>query len=158
MEYGFTNKQGNTYTHYEYNISGDKIIYYATKRNFIKLLCDLMNLDKKILYKEPDEGFIIKNKGNFTVKILEKKNQNVHGSVFEKMYTPVYVRDICYKKHIGMGNVEYAYCVNDWIKQLLNKGDAKYTDVMEYYKQNGIQLFFGDDDDYFDKIFNWIIL
>lgn len=127
-------------------------IYYATKGSFNKILDKI--LSKKV-YKIPDEGFLIKKGGVVSVKIIEKKNQNVQGSVFEKMYTPVYVRDVCYKKNLSV-ETDYCYVVNSWLWDVLHSECLKCNDLLEYYEENNIKVFSGETADYFNSIYEWI--
>ena len=144
---------------YGKNISNTKFIYYASKKSFANLLCYVFQMSGDNLYKQPDEGFIIIENNTVIVKIMEKKNQAVEGSVFEKFYTAVYVRDICYKKHLpDIAKVEYAYCVNNWLKQKFNIDLPKYNDLMKFYHDNNIQVFYGDDNNYFQNVVEWLTL
>jgi len=147
---------------YYKKIYDDKIIYYASKKQFIKMAEDVLDIKKGELYKQPDEGYIIIiGKDNIYVKILEKKNQNCSGSVFEKLYGCLYVRDVCYKNNIDTKQktikIEYAYCMNDWLITLINKDTKQMRDFKYYLKKNNIKVFNGNDEKYFDKIKTWIM-
>ncbi len=73
--------------YYEYNDDNINIIYF--KKNSFKLYFEKeFNI---ITYRQPDEAYLIKSKinndNNYILKILEKKNQNVDGSVEDKLKT-----------------------------------------------------------------------
>lgn len=67
------------------------------------------------LFRYPDEAYIIEyNTGKKIIKILEKKNQNVEGSVETKLWSgPSLKREY---KLILKDNLEvhYGFCVNDF--------------------------------------------
>lgn len=136
---------------------GHKKVFYSDKKNFIKLL-DTENLSDKKLYKQPDEAFLILYPDNTcSVKIIEKKNQTVNGSIFEKFYSCVYVRDICYKQHIlNCKNIEYAYCVNNWLFDKICSDKQECIDLKKYLYDNKIELFAGNDKNYFSDIIFWL--
>ena len=67
------------------------------------------------LFRNPDEVFIIETKNKYYVKILEKKEQHVNGSVETKLWAgPALKREyqiILGKKFI----VDYAFCINNFL-------------------------------------------
>lgn len=89
-------------------------------------------ISKKLL---PDDTFF--NIKTNTFYIIEKKFQNVAGSVDEKLQTcPFKLRQ--YKKLIeplGL-KVIYCYILNDWFKQ------SSYTDVLNFIKEENCFYFF----------------
>ncbi len=134
----------------------NKTIYYAKKSSFVKL-AQKIRLIRDELYKLPDEAFIIHENKKWFVKILEKRNQNCEGSVFEKLYGAVYIRDVAYKKHLYSGAiVEYAYCFSKWFKNKFAINTTKYIDLLEFYKSNNIQIFYGSDSNYIELLSKYI--
>ncbi len=114
----------------------------------------MYNID---IFRNPDEAYIIEYKdGKKVIKILEKKNQNSEGSVETKLWAgPSLKREY----EIILGNnfdVQYSYTVNDFLKQCILSNKKKYEVLNIILKENDIQVFFGDDEDYFELLNKWI--
>ncbi|MBR0287479.1 MAG: hypothetical protein IJQ82_00720 [Selenomonadaceae bacterium] len=123
-----------------YNRAGDCIGMSVPKKKLYKKFFELRGVDyKKINSKpwEPDECFI--NFLNRTAYVIEKKFQNVPGSVdeklpgcgfkkweYEKLFAPLEYK------------VEFIYVFNDWFKQ------DSYRDVKEYIRRVGCHYFFNE--------------
>ncbi|PNK60618.1 hypothetical protein [Psychrobacter sp. FDAARGOS_221] len=89
-------------------------------------------LSKKLL---PDEALLVNN----TLYLIEKKYQNVSGSVDEKLQTcdfkkKQYTRLL---KPLDI-SVEYYYLLNDWFDQ------PQYKDVFDYIQSVGCKYFIGE--------------
>ena len=52
--------------------------------------------------------------------------------------------------------IEYCFCINDFLKKKLNSNDKKYKILNTILYESNIQIFYGDDDNYFDNINNFI--
>ena len=73
----------------------------------------------------PDDAFV--NEQTKTIYIVEKKFQNVSGSVDEKLQTCDFKRRQYEKLFNPIGyEVKYIYVLNDWYKQ------PRYKDVLDY--------------------------
>jgi len=143
----------NKYGYYLYkNTNNNKIIYLS--QNGLKLYFK-KNFNIK-LFRCPDEAYIIEKDGKYTVKILEKKSQSVEGSVETKLWSgPSLKREY----EIIMGekfSIEYAFCVSNFLKEKINSNNQKYKILKQIFNESNINIFFGDDDNYFDKIYEWI--
>jgi hypothetical protein len=117
-------------------------------------LVDYMKAEFEIeLFRNPDEAYIIKTPGKPTViKILEKKNQNVQGSVETKLWAAVALKRE-YELVCGENfEIEYAFCLNDWFKQ--QKSD-KYIYLHMILEENEIDVYYADDS-YFENLDKWI--
>jgi hypothetical protein len=90
------------------------------------------------------------------MKIIEKKEQCVQGSVETKLWSgPALKRE--YELVLGPEfKVEYAFCVNDFLKNKLFSNEKKYQILQTILKENNIDIFCGDQEDYFQKINKWI--
>ena len=103
------------------------------------------------LFRCPDEAYIIENHltGKKIVKILEKKEQNVEGSVETKLWSgPSLKREY----ELVLGNdfeVHYGFCVSSFLKKKLESTITKYVILNQILRENNIQVLFGDDDNYF---------
>ena len=104
--------------------------YYLTKQYEDKTITFLLQNKLKIymknkynieLFRYPDEAYIIEYKtGKKIIKILEKKEQHVNGSVETKLWSgPSLKRE--YEIILGnMFEVHYSFCVNDFLKKKNN--------------------------------------
>lgn len=148
----------NKYGYFYEIINGDTKIIYLKQTGLKKYLTNNYNIT--CFYKQPDEAYIIEQKNNKILKILEKKNQNGKGSVEEKLKTAVYVRDVEYSKNINkvFNKTEYAYCVNQYLYNTINQNKKKYEDMRNYFKENNIQIFNGDDENYFQSLYNSFVI
>jgi len=54
-------------------------------------------------------------------------------------------------------NISYAFCVNKFLQDKFESNTQKYNNMKKIMKQQDIEIFYGDNDDYFDKLYNWII-
>lgn len=112
----------------------------ASKNNLYKILLEPNGINyediisKKLL---PDEAIYLNYQK--TVFIIEKKFQNVSGSVDEKLQTCGFKKRQYTKLFAPLGiNVEYLYIFNDWFAQ------PQYTDVLEFIKENNCHYFFNE--------------
>lgn len=141
------------YGYYLYkNIDNNKIIYVSQNglKLYIKQKFDIE------LFRNPDEAYIIEKNGKYIIKILEKKAQNVEGSIETKLWSgPALKREY----EIIMGNnyvIEYAFCVSKFLQEKLISNDKKYEVLKQILDESNINIFYGEDSDYFDKIYEWI--
>lgn len=125
------------------------------------------------LFRCPDEAYLIEltcegegggegggegagTKKKTIIKILEKKEQKVDGSVETKLWSgPSLKREY----EIVLGDrfeVHYAFCVNEFLKQKLVSDAPKYKTLNTILKEADIQVLFGDDPDYFEQLDNWV--
>ena len=109
---------------------------------------------KKELYRHPDEAYLFRNGDQYTLKILEKKNQNVSGSVDTKLLAgPGFIK--VYEKELGEGfSVKYAFCISSFMKK--NYVSKKNDSLREVNEECGIAVLFGDDPDYYETLDAWI--
>ena len=62
-----------------------------------------------------------------------------------------------YRKLFGEKfNIEYGLCVNGYLKNLLHKKTQKRQIYLDNFMEDGIDLLFGDDDNYFETLDAWI--
>ena len=128
----------------DYDIDGTNVLYKGkviayifTKHEFYYFL-EKNNIDWKQLISSkllPDNCiYVIVNN---TLFIIEVKNQNVAGSVDEKLQTCDFKRKQ-YKKLLSQLNieVEYIYILSKWFK------NPKYKDVLDYIISVNCQYYF----------------
>lgn len=132
----------------------DKNVVFVSQHNFKKYMKYKYEI---VLYKCPDEAYIIEyNDGRKVLKILEKKEQCTDGSVEEKLWAgPSFKR--AYELRVkNIFEVQFAYCVNEFLANKIKSGTDKYDDLNIIYAESSIEVLFGDDDDYFETLDNWI--
>ena len=109
------------------------------------------------LFRCPDEAYIIEyhNQDKRVIKILEKKEQNVEGSVETKLWSgPSLKRE--YEILLTNFTVYYGFCISDFLKQKMISKEPKYTILNRILKESGIEVLFGDDENYFETLDAWI--
>lgn len=119
---------------------------YVRQRNFKKFF-KLFNISDKDfnMLKHPDDSFIIvdKTKKNMHVIIVEKKVQNVSGSVIEKLYASSFFKRK-YKRNLNIEgyvvNVNYILCLNDYLLKEMNRQE----DVLALFEEDDIKLVTSD--------------
>ena len=147
-------KRKNIYDYYLSKTYEDKTVIFLLQnglKTYIKTNYDIN------LFRCPDEAYIIKyNDGKQIIKILEKKEQNVEGSVETKLWSgPALKRE--YELMLeDLFEVHYCFCVNNFLKKKLISTDKKYMILNQILNENEIPILFGEDSDYFDNIDNWI--
>jgi hypothetical protein len=133
----------------------DKTIVFVLQNGLKLYMKNKYNID---LFRCPDEAYIIEyTSGRKVIKILEKKEQNVNGSVETKLWSgPSLKRE--YELVIGAGfEIFYGFCVNDFLKNKLISNDKKYTILNTIFNENNIAVLFGDDENYFETFDNWLV-
>ena len=140
-------------SNYLERVSDDRISIFITQSNLKKYIKIKENI---ILFRNPDEAIIDYRIGQKPILfILEKKEQNVEGSVETKLLSgPSFKREY----EIALENryeVRYAYCVNQFLKNKLESGNKKYNILKQILNENNIPVFYGDDEDYFSKFYGW---
>ena len=108
------------------------------------------------LFRCPDEAYIIEyTSGRKVIKILEKKEQNVSGSVETKLWAgPSLKRE--YELVLGQCfEVSYGFCVSNYLKDKLISNEKKYTILNTILTESNILVLFGDDENYFETFDTW---
>lgn len=111
------------------------------------------------LWRNPDEAYLItfNNPDERPIlKILEKKEQSVEGSVETKLMSGAAFRR---EYEIALGDraiVHYAYCVNQFLKNKLESNERKYNTLKQILEEDKVPMFYGEDADYFEKLDEWI--
>ena len=109
------------------------------------------------LFRHPDEAYIFEyTDGRRVIKILEKKEQNVEGSVDVKLLSGPVFREEYTEALEGKFEVEYAFCVNEYLQKRIVSRKKKYIIFNKIMARHGIDILFGDDLNYFDKLDEWL--
>lgn len=151
---GFTKiKLGKIHYCLRKEIDNDREIIFLSQwalRTYCKL-----NLDK-IIDRRPDEAYLFRNGDKYLLKILEKKAQNGSGSVEDKLGLAAWMKRE-YKWSLGpQFTVEYAFCVDNWLKNKITTGNGKFAPWRHLHAEEGTTVLFGEDPDYFTKLDDWI--
>ena len=146
-------KQIKVYDYYLSKIFEDKTIIFVLQNGLKIYMKNKYNIQ---LFRCPDEAYIIEyNTGKKVIKILEKKEQNVEGSVEIKLWSgPSLKREY----ELMLGNefeVHYGFCVSDFLKKKMISNDKKYAILNTIFNENNISVLFGDDDNYFETFDKW---
>jgi hypothetical protein len=140
-------------------------IFYLKQAGFKEYINNEFNI---LVYRNPDEAFIIKTKDTYYIKIIEKKNQNVNGSVEDKLKTGQFNREEYemmfdveeVRKKLGEVKIkiDYSFCVSEFLAKKLESSEQKYVNIKKINQKHNINIFYGNQTDYFEKIFEWIKL
>jgi|Laugresbdmm110sd_1035091.scaffolds.fasta_scaffold118966_2 hypothetical protein len=147
-------KQTNAYGYYLSKTFEDKKIVFVLQNGLKKYMKSTYNIDA---FRCPDEAYIIEyNAGKKVIKILEKKAQNMDGSVETKLWSgPSLKREY----ELVLGNdfeVHYGFCVSKFLQTKITSTEKKYTILNTIFNEHNIAVLFGDDDNYFEKINLWV--
>lgn len=152
--HNFTKKNKNTYGYYLSKTFHDKTIIFVLQSGLKMYMKEKYNID---LFRYPDEAYIIEyNNGRKVIKILEKKEQNVEGSVEIKLWSsPSLKRE--YELILGDDfEVFYGLCVSDFLKNKIISGEKKYTILNTLFIEANIAVLFGDNENYFETFDIWL--
>jgi len=131
----------------------DKTIVFVLQQG----LKEYMKLKYNIkMLRHPDEAYIVEyNDGRKVLKILEKKEQHVSGSVEDKLWAFIGFKreyEIVVDKQF---EIHYAGTVSEFLKKKF-KTSEKYKILDVILKDASIPIFFGSDENYFDLLDEWI--
>jgi hypothetical protein len=159
LEMGFTKnsfkkKPKKIYDYYLSKKLEDKTIIFVLQSGLKLYMKKKYNIE---LFRFPDEAFIIEyENGKKIIKILEKKEQNVNGSVETKLWAgPSLKRE--YELVLGAEFVVcYGFCVNTFLANKLSSNKPKYTILNTILQENNIAVLFGNNTNYFETFDNWL--
>jgi hypothetical protein len=131
----------------------DKSIVFVLQNGLKTYMKMKYNID---MFRCPDEAYIIEYTcGRKVIKILEKKEQRVEGSVETKLWSgPSLKRE--YELVLNGFEVYYGFCVSSFLKNKLISNKQKYIILNTILNENNIAVLFGDDENYSLKLDNWI--
>jgi hypothetical protein len=153
VDRGYT-KIRNDSSYYLTKTFEDKTIVFVSQNGLKMYMKNRYNID---LFRCPDEAYIIEyTNGRKVVKILEKKEQHVEGSVETKLWSgPSLKRE--YELMLGDSfEVFYAFCLNTFLKRKCTSIEKKYTTLLTILIESNISVLFGDDENYFEMLDEWL--
>lgn len=135
-------------------VLGKKILFFE-KLNFNFYSLHFFGIK---CFRIPDELYMVIGplEQKPTLKILEKKYQRVPGSVDQKLGLGNFFKFEYREMYKDKFNIEYSFCVNDFLKKMIISTSPKFTILDEYMCINNNNVFFGDDKDYYIKLYSWI--
>jgi hypothetical protein len=148
------NKNKKAFNYYLFKKTEDKKIIFVLQSGLKMYMKQIYNIE---LFRCPDEAYIFEyNDGTKIIKILEKKEQCVEGSVETKLWSgPSLKRE--YELILGDHFiVHYGFCVSSFLKQKFVSNEKKYNILSQILNENNITVLFGDDIDYFDNFDKWL--
>ena len=149
----FTKKTKKSYDYYLSKTFEDKTVVFVLQNGLKQYMKNKYNID---LFRCPDEAYIIEyTSGRKVIKILEKKEQNVEGSVETKLWSgPSLKRE--YELVLGPEfEVFYGFCVSEFLKNKFISNEKKYTILNAILNENNIEVLFGEDENYFETFDTW---
>lgn len=131
----------------------DKTIVFVLQHGLKMYMKKKYNID---MFRCPDEAYIIEyNNGRKVIKILEKKEQNVEGSVDTKLLSGPIFREEYEEALEGQFEVVYAYCVSKFLQKKIMSETKKFVIFNKLMKKHNISILFGDDENYFETFDAW---
>jgi hypothetical protein len=111
---------------------------------------------KKEMCRNPDEAYLFRNGTTYTLKVLEKKNQNTAGSVDTKLLAgPGFIEE--YQILLGDAfTVHYAFCISAFLKKDYVSDTVKYKALRTINERHSIKVLYGDDANYYETLDAWI--
>ena len=161
LEQGFvkrslTSTPKKTYDYYLSKTTEEKTITFVLQNGLKKYMKRQYDIE---MFRCPDEAYIIEDKttDKIEIKILEKKEQRVEGSVETKLWSgPSLKRE--YEIILGSKfEVSYGFCLSSFLKSKLTSNEKKYTTLQQIMEESNIVCLFGDDADYFERLDNWLM-
>ena len=157
LEMGFienVRQKGNKRFVYLHKIMEEYSIVFVEQGYLKKYIKHNYNID---LFRNPDEAYIIEyNDGRKVIKILEKKAQNVDGSVETKLWSGPSLKREYEIVLEELFEVEYCFCVSEFLQKKILSNDKKYVILNTILQESNIPVLFGDDENYFDILDKWI--
>jgi hypothetical protein len=158
LEQGYTKKKNLTKKpkkSYDYlsKTFEDRTVTFVLQNGLKKYMKKQYDID---MYRCPDEAYIIEySSGRKVIKILEKKEQRVNGSVETKLWSgPAFKEE--YELVLGdMFEVHYGFCVSSFLQKKIISSGKKYTNLRTILERHNIACLFGDDDNYFETFDLW---
>jgi hypothetical protein len=152
VKFSFTKNPTKVYDFYLSKTFEDKTIIFVLQQG----LKDYMKIKYNIhMIRQPDEAYIVEYKdGRKVIKILEKKEQRVEGSVDVKLWAPGYLKRE-YEIVCNGFEIQYALTVSDFLKNKFTTVE-KFRILSRILQEDNVPLFFGSDKNYFEILDEWI--
>tara|TARA_Y100001970_G_C14164341_1_gene820399 strand:+ start:556 stop:1329 length:774 start_codon:yes stop_codon:yes gene_type:complete len=149
-----TNKLNQSCNYCFIKLFENKTITFVLQHGLKTYIKNKYNIE---LFRCPDEAYIVEyNTGKKVIGILEKKEQHVEGSVENKLWCgPSFKLE--YEVILGdIFEIQYGFCVNDFLQKKIISSKKKYTILYDILQKSNITVLFGENDNYFEMLDNWI--
>lgn len=154
IQYSFAKKPKKIYDYYLEKKFEDKTITFVLQSGLKYYIKNKYNID---IFRCPDEAYIIEyTSGKTVIKILEKKEQNMEGSVETKLWSGPSLKREYELIFDNQFEIDYGFCVNDFLKRKIVSTDKKYTILNKILNEHNISVLFGDDANYFESVDEWL--
>lgn len=111
----------------------------------------------KQIYRIPDQSILIISKEKKPkLIIIEIKNQNVSGSVDEKLWAGVAIKKN-YQYWLEDFEIDYVFILSSFLYNLVIENKKKYNGLKKIFEVDSIEIFNGDDVNNSENIYNLII-
>lgn len=158
IDAGFTKKRipgkkGKFDYYLERKDAPTKSVVYLTQGGLKSYFAHFFGKD---MIRHPDEAYLLRDGDAYTLKILEKKNQNVEGSADQKLGLG---HQLAFEYQECLGDaftVVYGFCISDFLKKKYTSTERKYVIMQKYNTSFNIAVLYGDDEDYFTTLDAWI--
>lgn len=150
----FTKKPKKIFDYYLSKTFADKTVVFIMQNGLKMYMKNKYNIE---LFRCPDEAYIIEyNTGRRVIKIVEKKEQNVDGSVETKLWaSPSLKRE--YEIILGSDfEVHYCLCISQFLEKKITSADKKYIVLNKILDESNISVLFGDSENYFEIFDKWL--
>jgi hypothetical protein len=108
------------------------------------------------MVRHPDEAYLIQRGDTYTLRVLEKKNQNVQGSVDTKLLAgPGMLEEYVMCIDSPKFTVKYAFCLSAFLKAQYVSDAKKWKLMRAINARHGIEVLFGEDKDYYERLDTW---
>ena len=156
LENEFTKKmltKKNYYLECQHNDLSIKHMLQNSFRYYMK------NKHNKKVIRVPDEIFILERGDEKPIlMIVEIKNQNVEGSVETKLWACDGLKYEYEYLYEDIFDVKYCVVVSNFLKNKFEDiSSKKYQILKKYYEKRKINLFYGEDTRYHNKMINYLI-
>jgi hypothetical protein len=153
IEMGYVKHLKKSYYYLEKTFE-DKTVVFVLQDSLKKYLKNKYNIE---IFRRPDEAYIIEyTNGEKVIRILEKKEQKVEGSVETKLWAGIGLKR---EYELVLGDefkVVYGFCVSKFLQKKFVSSDKKFVILNQILRENNIDVLFGDDENYFATLDKWI--
>jgi hypothetical protein len=156
------------YDYYLEKPTADGSVVYLTQGGMASYFMWKFSIE---MVRHPDEAYLIQHGDTYTLRVLEKKNQNVQGSVDTKLLAgPGMLEEyeLCIDESLLKGGhaasampknpaftVQYAFCLSAFLKAQYVSDAKKWRLMRAINARHGIEVLFGEDEDYYERLDAW---
>jgi hypothetical protein len=154
VKHSIPDKRGK-YDYYLEKKTEDGSIVYLTQGGMASYFMWKFSIE---MVRHPDEAYLIHKGDTYTLRVLEKKNQNVQGSVDTKLLAgPGMLEEyeLCIDSY--KFTVQYAFCLSAFLKAQYVSDTKKWQLMRVINERHGIEVLFGEDEDYYERLDAWAL-